>query len=216
MADWDEGNKEVFVNWVVPPGGIVHVGGAGGGGRPLGTSTRIVPWPSSLPDTVRIPRLDMKTSISVQVTLDNEYRPHSIGKDPAVIYADGRKEYYVKGVRVPEYVVTQPERIKIDDINKETNTEVRRIMMERYGNAKYLQNSKAVLIDEDEFGKLWRVDVPLDEPLMMVEVLNSTPEPDGTIKTYWLRVPPTVRTPQEAIAWTFSLDPKSYDPVLQT
>ncbi|WP_442810207.1 DUF6745 domain-containing protein [Streptomyces sp. W16] len=28
----------------------------------------------------------------------------------------------------------------------------------------------------------------------MVEVLNSTPEPDGTHRTYWLRVPPSTRT----------------------
>jgi hypothetical protein len=158
----------------------------------------------------------MKESISVQVTLNADYQLHSIGTDPAVVYADGRKEYYVKGVRVPEFVVTQPHRIKVDDINKEANVEVRRIMMERYGLSKYLQNSKAEMIDEDEFGKLWRVGIPGDEALVMVQVQNSTAEPDGTFKDYWLRVPPTMTSPAAAIAWTFRLDPGTYDPVVQT
>ena len=39
----------------------------------------------------------------------------------------------------------------------------------------------------------------------MVEVVNSTPEPDGSRKTYFLRVPPTIGTAREAVAWTFGL-----------
>ena len=33
--------------------------------------------------------------------------------------------------------------------------------------------------------------------------MNSTPEPDGTRRTYFLRVPPQMRTAREAVAWTF-------------
>ena len=40
----------------------------------------------------------------------------------------------------------------------------------------------------------------------MLEVENSTPEPDGSYKRYFLRVPPEVRTPREAVAWTFGFD----------
>jgi hypothetical protein len=50
----------------------------------------------------------------------------------------------------------------------------------------------------------------------MVKVVNSTPKPDGTYKDYFLRVPPTVRTAREAVAWTFDLDPTVYAPVLET
>ena len=32
--------------------------------------------------------------------------------------------------------------------------------------------------------------VPDDEPIVMVDLLNSTPEPDGTTKRYQLRVDP--------------------------
>ncbi len=51
-----------------------------------------------------------------------------------------------------------------------------------------------------------------DEPVVMVEVQNSTPEPDGTHKTYFLRVPPTMQTAHEAVAWTFGLGGQQYSP----
>jgi hypothetical protein len=35
-------------------------------------------------------------------------------------------------------------------------------------------------------------------------------------KEYMLRVPPTVRTAREAVAWTFERDPKSWRPALET
>ncbi len=50
----------------------------------------------------------------------------------------------------------------------------------------------------------------------MVEVLNATPEPDGTRKTYFLRVPPTIGTARAAVAWTFNLEPLEYRPVVET
>ena len=50
----------------------------------------------------------------------------------------------------------------------------------------------------------------------MVEVVNSTPEPDGTSRTYWLRVPPATRTAREGIAWTFGLTEAEYHPEKQT
>lgn len=152
----------------------------------------------------------------VEINLDNRYRPHSEGGQPAIKYPDGRVEYYWHGVRIPDFVITNPERIKLDDINKETNTEVRRVMLEKYGFEKYLKNSKATLRAQDSFGKLWEVPVPMDEPLVMVEVLNSTPEPDGSIKTYFLRVPPDTRTTQAGLAWTFGLNEREYVPVFQS
>ena len=50
----------------------------------------------------------------------------------------------------------------------------------------------------------------------MVEVVNSTPEPDGSRKTYFLRVPPTITTAREAVAWTFALGAGEYRPAVET
>jgi hypothetical protein len=49
-----------------------------------------------------------------------------------------------------------------------------------------------------------------------VEVVNGTPEPDGTHKRYFLQVPPTVRTPREGVAWTYGLSERQYRPVVRT
>ncbi len=52
--------------------------------------------------------------------------------------------------------------------------------------------------------------------VVMVEVVNSTPEPDGTSRTYWLRVPPATRTAREGVAWTFGVGAEIYEPLQQT
>ena len=63
---------------------------------------------------------------------------------------------------------------------------------------------------------LWRVEFDGDEPLVMVEVVNSTPEPDGPRRTYFLRVPPDTQTAREGVAWTFGLTEEDYSHWLQT
>lgn len=168
------------------------------------------------PPRPRLPDMPFNGADRVQVTLDNEYRVHSFNGKAAVVFPDGREEFYWHGVKVPGFVITNPEKITVLDIQSEGNTEVRRVMLEKYGLSNYLKNAGARLLDEDEFGKLWRVEIAGDEPLVMVEVLNSTPEPDGTTKTYFLRVPPDMLTPQQAIAWTFNLEAHEYDPVFMS
>lgn len=51
---------------------------------------------------------------------------------------------------------------------------------------------------------------------VMVKVRNSTPEPDGSVRDYWLRVPPDLRTARAAVAWTFGLEPTEYAPAVET
>lgn len=96
------------------------------------------------------------------------------------------------------------------------NAEVRRVMIERYGTDRYLLESDAKLIDEDATGKLWRVELEDDEPLVMVGCINSTAEPDGSFREYYLRVPPTTKTAREGIAWTFDIPEDEYVPAIQT
>lgn len=92
----------------------------------------------------------------------------------------------------------------------------RRVMIERFGADRYLQVSDAKLLNEDDYGKLWRVEIEDDEPLVMVEVLNSTPEPDGSVRTYHLRVPPETRTARAGVAWTFNVPEELYVPAVET
>lgn len=122
---------------------------------------------------------------------------------PAYAFSDGWEEYYIHGVHVPSWLIEQPQDLVAQKIDEEEDAEVRRVMMERYTVARYMRESNAVLVSEDRFGKLWRKLVANDEPVQMVEVRNATPEPDGTYKTYWLRVNPEVKTAHEAVASTW-------------
>ena len=85
-------------------------------------------------------------------------------------------------------------------------------MLEFYGSERYIEDSFRQPMHEDEYGSLYRRLVEGSEDLVMVRVINSTPEPDGTRSEYWLRVPPHVRTAKEAVAWTFRLAPHQYAP----
>ena len=52
--------------------------------------------------------------------------------------------------------------------------------------------------------------------IVMVKVRNSTPEPDGSVKDYWLRVPPDMKTARSAVAWTFGMERNEYAPMMET
>jgi hypothetical protein len=117
---------------------------------------------------------------------------------------------------VPQQVIEAPETLTVAQIRDERNAEIRRVMMERFGHARYIRESGARQINRDDWGTLWRTGVPDDEPLVMVALVNSTPEPDGSFHEYMIRVPPDVQTAHQAVAWTFGLEAHEYVPLAQT
>jgi hypothetical protein len=150
-----------------------------------------------------------------RVTLDDRNRYHSTD-GPALKFADGFSMYRQHGVHVARELIERPHDISVDMIENQISVERRRVMIELYGAARYLRDSGAVLVNEDETGALYRKELLYDEPMQMVKVVNSTPEPDGTFREYFLRVPPTVRTAREAVAWTFATDESEYSPQFET
>lgn len=146
---------------------------------------------------------------------DNRGHLHCL-TGPAVMYPDGWAVYAVHGVRVPEYVIEHPNDITVQKIGEEGNVEIRRVMIERYGEGRYLEDSGAKVIHADEYGTLYRKEVLGDEPLVMVKVVNATPEPDGSQRRFFLRVPPDMTKAKEAVAWTFGLKEKEYCPNMET
>lgn len=135
---------------------------------------------------------------------------------PAIVYPDGWSIWAWHGVRVQRRVIEQPEALSATEVLGEPDPEVRRVMIERLGKDRFLRDAGATRVAEDETGILWRVDLPDDEPLVCVEVTNTSPAPDATFRRFMLRVPPEMRTPREAIAWTFALDGRDYGPSLET
>jgi len=109
----------------------------------------------------------------------------------AFISKDRRPEYFWHDVRVPAFVILRPDSITLSQINNERNAEVRRVMIFRYGLERYLKDVGGEQIDHDpRFGTLWRILID-NRPVFMLEVINSTPEDDGSFKHYFLSVAPT-------------------------
>ncbi|WP_369147606.1 DUF6745 domain-containing protein [Streptomyces sp. R44] len=138
------------------------------------------------------------------------------GDGPALAFPDGFALHAWRGMPVPAEFLAGLAGLAPERIREEENAELRRVMLEYYGYDRYLAASGARHEHSDETGVLWRIELADDEDVVMVEVVNSTPEPDGTHRTYWLRVPPTTRTAREGVAWTFGLRPEEYEPLVQT
>ncbi|WP_329192318.1 DUF6745 domain-containing protein [Streptomyces sp. NBC_01435] len=138
------------------------------------------------------------------------------GDGPALAYRDGFALHAWRGMPVPAEFLEELNSLTPKRIREEENAELRRVMLEFYGYDRYLTESGAEPVHRDETGVLWRIALDGDEDVVMVEVVNSTPEPDGTHRVYWLRVPPGTRTAKDGVAWTFGLQGEAYAPVRQT
>ncbi|WP_371499125.1 hypothetical protein OG871_23945 [Kitasatospora sp. NBC_00374] len=135
---------------------------------------------------------------------------------PALAYPDGFALHAWRGMPVPPEFLDGLAGVTPERIRAEENAELRRVMLEYYGYERYLADSGAEPLHRDETGVLWRIQLPDDEPVVMVEVVNSTAEPDGTFRTYWLRVPPSTRTARAGVAWTFGVSEADYRPQRET
>ncbi|WP_308207858.1 DUF6745 domain-containing protein [Actinomadura madurae] len=138
------------------------------------------------------------------------------GDGPALAYPDGFALHAWRGMPIPHDFVASLAGLTPDRISSEQNAELRRVMLEIFGYDRYLAETGARPLHRDETGVLWSIELPGDEPVVMVEVVNSTPEPDGTHRTYYLRVPPGTRTARAGVAWTFGVDEDDYHPEKQT
>lgn len=122
--------------------------------------------------------------------------------------------YFLAGVEVPKRVVLDPASLSLQDVVRMDNTEVRRLMISRYGVDRFLRDSKAVKVHEDRCGALYRTAWARD--LLWLRVVNSTPESDGSRKEYFLSVPPWMESAHQAAAWTFGLETADYRPISQS
>jgi len=121
-----------------------------------------------------------------------------------------------RGVQVTSQIAFFPETLTGPGILAEPNTELRRVMLERMGFEKFLREIKPEVLDTDRDRggerKLLRVPLANDEPIVIVSVLCPS-----TGRQYLVRVPPTTRTCQQAVAWSAGFDnPDDYAPIEET
>ena len=102
--------------------------------------------------------------------------------------------------------------VTVAEIDAAINETFRRNLIEAYtgGLAAYLKDSGAEEINADETGVLVRRQTS-GEPVMAVLVKCPS-----TGRNYVLRVPPSIRTAREAVAWTFNIAADKYQPIAQS
>jgi hypothetical protein len=104
---------------------------------------------------------------------------------PAVTYPDGWAIYAIHGVRVPEWIIEDSGKISVEKIDSAANSEIQRVMIERFGWERYSAECQANIIDHDErWGTLYRT----KSGCLFVRVINGSPEPDGSFRKYILPV----------------------------
>lgn len=136
----------------------------------------------------------------------------------------GHPDYRVNGARVDPHIIEHPEKITWQMVEQERNQELRRIMTRLAG--KNLWDTAPltrVHSDVDLAGnkrELLRLTLNIrttntwaarQQVFQRVHVVCPS-----TGDEYYLAVPPTVRTCQEGVAWTFGLDADDYAPVKET
>lgn len=98
------------------------------------------------------------------------------------------------------------------DIITIKNATIRRLFLEEFGYEIFLQQMHHVIIERDEDQELISINWhEREEPICLVKVRCPS---TGTF--YTLRVPPTVKTVKEGIAWTFYMNQEMYNPELET
>ncbi len=121
-----------------------------------------------------------------------------------------------KGVPIDSRIAFHPDTISGIEVLQEENAELRRVMLERVGFDRFLDEVQAETLDKDcDAGgerRLLKVDLPGDEPLVCVSVYCPS-----TGRQYMIRVPPEMTSCHQAIAWTAGFDdPELYRSLVET
>lgn len=120
------------------------------------------------------------------------------------------------GLNVDRRIAFHPDRMEVGEVLGERNAERRRVLLDRYGYGRFLNDAGATLLnaDRDPGGarQLLRVDLPGDEPLVALSCFCPS-----TGRQYMIRVPPRTETCHQAAAWIAGFEnADDYQPVQET
>jgi len=90
------------------------------------------------------------------------------------------------------------------------NQAIKRELIAKIGYKQLVKNLQSEVLDKNGTNELLKIESN-SEPIVLVKVIDPS-----TADEYLLRVPPTMETCMDAIAWTFNLKTEEYKPVLET
>ncbi len=152
-----------------------------------------------------------------RVTFFRHGRRHGLDAD-----WHGTIHHYHEGVRIPASFhaeLVSPGRLTVEEVLSHQNLEVRMAGIRILGPGRVLCSRRARIVDRcSRTGMvLFKVrGFSESSPVRFLRVVNSTPEPDGSRKDYFLCVPPDMQTCAEAVAWTFGMGASDYNPRQET
>ena len=130
---------------------------------------------------------------------------------PAIRFRDGWSVWARNGIFVPP-----PDDITADRILQEHNAQRRQLLIESYGQERFLTEIGFSKVRSDDWGTIFVRTRSDREPIVYVRVVNAT----FPYEDFFLRVPPEYadRSPHAAVAWTFGFEdrPSDYSPTKQT
>lgn len=135
-----------------------------------------------------------------------------------VQYSNGDRICAIDRVFVPERFIVDWDRVTAEDIISQGNAEVRRVLMQKYGYQRMIDELQAVLVHKDDYGELYKI-TRNNTPNLFVKVVNKTPEPDGSFKSYVLFIGNQrwgIHTAHDAVASTFGLSASEYQPAWES
>ncbi len=121
-----------------------------------------------------------------------------------------------RGVPVSARAVFAPETLSAAEVLAQPNAEVRRVLLELLGYERFLAEAAATTLDTDRDRggerRLLRVALQDDEDLVCVAVICPS-----TARQYLIRVPPTMTSCRQAVAWVAGFDrAEDYAPIVES
>ncbi len=144
---------------------------------------------------------------------DEQGRLHN-ASGPCIQYRDGWVVYAWHGIGVPEKLILYPEQVTREEWMQERNVEVRRAIQERLGNERFIEMVGGKQINAGRRGKLIEIDLGMHDSERVARYVQV--QDSSTERLYYLRVPPSISSADEAIAWTFGLSARDYQPGQET
>jgi internalin A len=142
----------------------------------------------------------------LRLRFDSANELHAEG-EPAIAFADGYSLYFHHGVKLPEnYGKVHPDLWQAEWLLSESNAEIRRVLIERIGYDRICQQLQAVKLDTWQEYTLLKIDNADVEPIYLLKMTCPS-----TAFIHALRVPPDMRSAQEAIRWVnWGTDPEEF------
>ena len=155
------------------------------------------------------------------ISLDNGNVAHN-DEGPSHAWRDGFEIFNWHGILIaPEYqwIIKTPEKLTPVIIANERNSEMRRIMLEKFGFEKYLEAGKAETVAKDTDGNgferlLLSLTVGSDR-ISVLQVINGSLEADGSRRKFHIGAMPG-RNPHECVAASYGINPAKYREAVRT